>query len=198
MFSSFEKSIDRTFGRMGCWCESMQPDSTHVISTSQKVILMQCVWSRDCASRGNPQSLIATLPARVLGHEDRVTYVEGDFLLFADRIDPADITILGEVVQCSHDPERLVREWAVHTRDIFAITFPRNHWKIRWIIWLVGPFRGGFFCSGSASRPETVRTWLRDEGFERSTCEQSGMWHSEVYVRRTGSRTSSEARSLEA
>ena len=123
--------------------------------------------------------------ARELSDQDRVTYYEGDFLELAERIGSADVTVLDKVIHCCHDPERLIREAVVHTTRIFAITFPSNHWRIRWIIRLIGPlsrwllpFRVRF------SQPEAVRRWLREEGFGRRTCGSSGMWHSEVYVRR--------------
>ena len=124
--------------------------------------------------------------ARNLAHEDRVTYYAGDFLQLAERIAPADLAILDKVIHCYHDPEHLIRESAAHTGRILAITFPRNHWRIRWIIRIIGPlarwvlpFRVRF------SRPEDVRGWLYESGFERVTNGESGMWHTETYVRRT-------------
>ena len=126
--------------------------------------------------------------ARARGHEDRATYFEGDFTELAGQIEPADVTILDKVVHCYQEPERLVRQSTAHTRFLYALTFPRDRWRIRWMIRVVGtltrlfpmPFRVRF------SRPEAIRSWVREAGFERLVHDESGMWHTEVYVRRGG------------
>lgn len=128
--------------------------------------------------------------AQALGHEDRVTYLEGDFTELANQIEPADVTILDKVVHCYQEPERLVRQSTAHTRFLYALTFPRDRWWIRWMIrfvtivmrFLPMPWRPRF------SLPETIRTWVREAGFVRLSHDETRMWHTEVYIRREEAR----------
>ena len=123
--------------------------------------------------------------ARELGHADRTTYLKGDFMKLADRIEPADIVILDKVVHCYHDPEGLIRCSTAHTRSLYAIAFPANRPLLRAslhllspLLRLVLPFRVRF------SPPETIREWIRRNGFERVYRHDSDTWHTEIYTRR--------------
>lgn len=123
--------------------------------------------------------------AQALGHEDRVTYLTGDFTELASQIEPADVTILDKVVHCYQEPERLVRQSTAHTRFLYALTFPRNRWRMRLIIGCLGPVARLFLpYRPRFSRPEAIRAWVREAGFVRLSHDETEMWHTEVYVRR--------------
>ena len=62
--------------------------------------------------------------ARERGHGERVTYVAGDFLQLAERLEPADLILLDKVVHCYQEPERLVRRSAQLTRSLYALSSP--------------------------------------------------------------------------
>jgi 2-polyprenyl-3-methyl-5-hydroxy-6-metoxy-1,4-benzoquinol methylase len=123
--------------------------------------------------------------ARELGHEDRVTYLTGDFMELADQIEPADVTILDKVVHCYQEPESLVRQSTAHTRLLYALSFPRNSWRMRLIIGCLGPLARLFLpFRPRFSRPEAIRAWVREADFIRLSHDETKMWHTEVYVRR--------------
>ncbi len=124
--------------------------------------------------------------ARAQGHEDRVTYLEGDFTELAGQIEPADVTILDKVVHCYQEPERLVRQSTAHTRFLYALTFPRDRWWIRLLIRSVATVMRFFpmLWRIRFSRPEAIRAWVREAGFVRLCHDETKMWHTEVYVRR--------------
>ena len=122
--------------------------------------------------------------AREEGVADRVTYYREDFMELVDQIEPADLVILDKVVHCTHDPERLIRLSTAHTRSVYAIAFPAPRPLLRTSMWLLGPllrlmlpFRVRF------SPPERVRQWIRENGFERVSRQDSEMWHVEIYNR---------------
>jgi 2-polyprenyl-3-methyl-5-hydroxy-6-metoxy-1,4-benzoquinol methylase len=123
--------------------------------------------------------------ARELGHDDRTTYHKGDFMKLADRLEPADIVILDKVVHCTHDPKRLIRQSAAHTRSLYAVAFPARRPLLAMsmcllspILRMVLPFRVRF------SPPDTIRAWIRDNGFERVFRHDTETWHTEIYERR--------------
>ena len=122
--------------------------------------------------------------ARALGHEDRVTYLMGDFIELAGRIEPADVTILDKVVHCYQEPERLIRQSTAHTRLLYALSFPRNRWRMRLMIGCLGPVARLFLpFRPRFSRPEAIRAWVREAGFARLSHDETKLWHTEVYVR---------------
>jgi magnesium-protoporphyrin O-methyltransferase len=120
-----------------------------------------------------------------LGHQDRVTYLQGDFMDLASRIEPADVTVLDRVVHCYQEPERLVRQSAAHTRCLYGLSYPRNTWRMRWIIRMsrvmVGLARLPW--TPRFSLPDHIRSWIRSAGLQRLSHSQTGMWHTEVYAR---------------
>lgn len=123
--------------------------------------------------------------ARTLGHQERVTYMAGDFMELAGQIEPADVTILDKVVHCYQEPERLVRQSMALTRLLYALTFPRDRWRMRLFIRCLGPIAGLFLpYRPTFSRPEAIRAWVREAGFVRLSHDETERWHTEVYVRR--------------
>ena len=119
-----------------------------------------------------------------LGHDDRTTYLEGDFVKLADRIEPADITILDKVVHCYHDPRTLIRHSTAHTRTLYAVSFLRSQWILRVSMRLLGPFARLFLpFRVRFSRPELIRAWIREEGFERIFHAEGETFYTEIYAR---------------
>jgi len=114
--------------------------------------------------------------------DDRVTYYSDDFMELADALGPADIVILDKVVHCTHDPERLIRLSTATARSLYAVAFPAPRPLLRTSMRLLGPllrlalpFRVRF------SPPEQIRSWIRENGFERVFRQETEMWHVEIY-----------------
>ncbi|MFC2106079.1 class I SAM-dependent methyltransferase [Candidatus Bipolaricaulota bacterium] len=126
----------------------------------------------------------AKASAHNLGLDDRAMYFKGDFMKLAAEIEPADITILDKVVHCYHDPRLLIRESAAHTKSVYAVAFPAKRPLLAMsmrllspILRLFLPFRVRFFP------PDTIRAWIRENGFERTFQQDTEMWHTEIYAR---------------
>ena len=125
--------------------------------------------------------------------DDRITYLEGDFTALAGRIEPADVTILDKAVHCYQEPERLVRRAAGHTRSLYVLTFPRDLWWFRWLLRTVAavvrclpkPLRPSWRVR--FSRPEAIRSWVREAGFVRLSHDHTPLFITEVYGRRAES-----------
>ncbi|MFQ5506622.1 MAG: hypothetical protein ACE5F1_17770, partial [Planctomycetota bacterium] len=128
--------------------------------------------------------------ARSAGLDDRISYLEGDFTELAGRIEPAGVTILDKAVHCYRKPERLVRQAAGHTRSLYVITFPRDLWWFRWMIRSVAavlprlPERWRPSWRVRFTRPERIRSWVRDAGFVRLSHEETKIFITELYARR--------------
>ncbi|MCJ7754866.1 MAG: hypothetical protein MUP13_09910 [Thermoanaerobaculales bacterium] len=103
----------------------------------------------------------------------------------ADQIEPADITILDKVVHCYHDPRTLIRRSTAHTRTLYAVSFLRSRWILRVSMRILGPFARLFLpFRVRFSRPEAIRTWIREEGFDRIFHAEGETFYSEIYRRR--------------
>lgn len=123
--------------------------------------------------------------ARVHGLAERTDYRQGDFVEFADTVDPAEITILDKVICCYPDAEGLVRKSLARTRRVYAYTIPRDRWFTR-----VGAelLAFGLRLLGSRFRsyvhdPKLVESWVRAAGFEKRYANRTFIWMTEVYVR---------------
>jgi hypothetical protein len=75
--------------------------------------------------------------AGLRGTLDRLTFVEGDFVAVAGRVDPADIVTLDRVVCCYPDMPGLVRASADHARRLYGLVLPRDRVVTRWALALV-------------------------------------------------------------
>jgi len=131
------------------------------------------------------------------GLDDRISYLEGDFAALADQVDPADVTILDKSVHCYLDPEGLVRAAAGHTLSLCVITFPGDHWWFRWLLrsaaFVVRCLPEGWRPSWRVrfSRPDLLRSWLRDEGFVEVSHQETPIFITEAFVRTNGSESGS-------
>ena len=127
----------------------------------------------------------ATAGARENGLADRTRYIEGDFVQIADRIEPADITILDKVVCCYPDADGLVHQSLAHTGRVYALTYPRNRWFLRLgsrlmaaVFWLL---RADF--RNYIHNPALIEKWITAEGFGKQYENQTAAWLTQVYVR---------------
>ena len=120
--------------------------------------------------------------AAALGIADRTTYIEGDYLTLASQITSADIVILDKVIHCTHAPESLIQQSTAHSVSIYAVTFPVQRLLLKLSIKLLSPLlRFMFPFRITYTRPETIRSWIVQRGFEPIHREEMEMWNIEIY-----------------
>jgi 2-polyprenyl-3-methyl-5-hydroxy-6-metoxy-1,4-benzoquinol methylase len=68
------------------------------------------------------------------GHDERVTYLHGDFVELAESIAPADIVTLDRVVNVYPDWERLAGLAAGHTQRLLGLVYPRDTRMVRLVV----------------------------------------------------------------
>jgi magnesium-protoporphyrin O-methyltransferase len=64
------------------------------------------------------------------GNADRISYLAGDFVALADRIEPADVVTLDRVICCYADMESLVGRSADRAQRLYGLVYPRNTWWV--------------------------------------------------------------------
>lgn len=127
----------------------------------------------------------AKASAHNLGLDDRTAYHKGDFVKLADKIEPADITILDKVVHCYRDPESLIRQSTARTQSLYAVAFPANRPLLRFAMRLLSPILRLFLpFRVRFTPPDTVRGWILGNGFQRIFRHDTEMWHVEIYARK--------------
>ncbi len=114
---------------------------------------------------------------------DRTNYVEGDFMEIKETIPEVDITILDKVVCCYPDADGLVHASLSKTRRVYALTYPRNRWYVRFTM---GVMAGVMKIIGSDFRPyvhdpEMIAGWIRGEGFSKQYQSNNLVWLTQVY-----------------
>lgn len=121
--------------------------------------------------------------ARVRGLEERVEYLEGDFMELLDQVADADVTVLDKVVCCYPDADGLVHRSLEKTRKVYALTYPRWRWITRLgvvfgaaMMWLL---RSDF--RPYVHDPRQVEAWIREAGFEKQTELTTFLWLTQVY-----------------
>jgi hypothetical protein len=64
-------------------------------------------------------------------HQDRIRYVQGDFVQVASTVEAADIVTLDRVLCCYPDMPALVDASASRARRVYGVVIPREHWLMR-------------------------------------------------------------------
>jgi magnesium-protoporphyrin O-methyltransferase len=75
------------------------------------------------------------------GRSDATQFVHGDFVDIADDIPPADIVTLDRVVCCYPACERLLDESLRHADSFVALSYPRDAWYVRAVIYVENLWR---------------------------------------------------------
>jgi SAM-dependent methyltransferase len=116
---------------------------------------------------------------------DRLRCVVGDFAVLADGIESADVVTMHRVVCCYPDHASLLQAAATHARRVFALSYPRDRWYIRF--WLAlenvrrrlfgNPFRTFVHAPGAMDASITR------EGFVRMHRSRTFVWSIDIYAR---------------
>ena len=119
------------------------------------------------------------------GLSDRTDYIEGDFMALDARIDSADICVLDKVVCCYPDAQGLVQKSLAKTSRVYALTYPRNRWFVRWgtgaiacLLWLI---RSDF--RPYVHDPVQIERWISGDGLEKRFEEQTAAWLTQIFAR---------------
>lgn len=124
--------------------------------------------------------------AQTFGVEQKVTYLQGDFMTIAATLHTAEITVLDKVICCYEDLEGLITASAAATSQRYALIFPANNFFTRAIfeteIFIAKIFRFGF-------RPywhdwRRVEQLLSNEGFVLENSRSQLLWQAAVYKKR--------------
>jgi len=115
----------------------------------------------------------------------RTKFVLGDFTLVAGTLPKADVVTLDRVVCCYPDAEALLRAAATCTRQLLALTYPRDRWYVRVITSvqnLMRRMRGSAFRTFVHS-PQRMSSVLESAGFVRDSTRGTLVWMVDVYQR---------------
>ncbi len=125
--------------------------------------------------------------ARARGLADRTDYRVGDFNEIADSIEDADATILDKVLCCYPDVEALAKKSLAKTRRVYAYTLPRKRWWVRLGVEFMAAVLWGFRSPfrSYVHDPSVIETWVTAGGFEKRYENQTAVWLTQVYVRRS-------------
>ncbi len=121
--------------------------------------------------------------------EDRVRYLQGDFIEQAGEVDKADIVLLDKVICCYPDAQALVNQSLNKAQGVIALTLPRNRWLVRFgmtamntVLWLLrSQFRG------YVHDPQAIECWIAAQGFSKVYENRTLAWLTQVFVRKSAS-----------
>jgi len=120
------------------------------------------------------------------GLSDRTRYYQADFMNMEEVLEPADVVILDKVVCCYPDADGLVHKSLSQTRQVYALTYPRDRWYVR-----AGIAFGAFLMKLLRSDfrpylhdPIQVEQWITESGFEKTYVANTPIWLTQVYEKK--------------
>lgn len=130
---------------------------------------------------------VAREEAQRRGYADRATYLYGDFVDLAARVEPVDIVTLERVICCYPDMEALVGLSAERAGRLYGVVFPRDSWwtklgfrLLNFGLWLRrNPFRTYIHPT------EAVEAVVQRSGLKRLYYHKTYFWQVIVYERAT-------------
>jgi magnesium-protoporphyrin O-methyltransferase len=130
--------------------------------------------------------------ARRLSEEKQVaqhaSYVRGDFVAMHGATQVADVTILDKVLCCYENVHELIAYSTAKTRQLYAVSYPRQHWlakrMFRSVVALAKLFRWKFHPY--YHEPAIIQNAIASKGFEKSYERQTLIWVIQVFKRRNG------------
>jgi Methyltransferase small domain len=120
------------------------------------------------------------------GRADRIRYREGDFVLLADSVEPAEVVTLDRVICCYPDMESLVGRSADRAERLYGLVYPQDRWwvatGIRVTNLLMRLARRSF--RAHLHRTGAVDAVARGHGLAPKLSRRAGpVWQVAVYVR---------------
>lgn len=123
--------------------------------------------------------------AKERGLSKRTQYFDNDFIMIADELEDADITILDKVVCCYPDAESLVKKSLSKTQRVYALTYPRNRWYIHLVMNLLTLL---MVIIGSDFRPyvhdpKNIEKWITNNNYNKTYEVSNFMWLTQIYIK---------------
>jgi ribosomal protein L11 methyltransferase PrmA len=143
--------------------------------------------STDSVDFSSPYVAVAREEAERRGFADRTVHREGDFVILADEVPPADIVTLDRMICCYGDMPALVARSADHARRTIGLVYPRDTWWTRAISRLMNlAHRVGLGkLDWYIHREPAIDALIRGAGFERRFLRRHALWQVALYVRAT-------------
>jgi SAM-dependent methyltransferase len=120
------------------------------------------------------------------GLSDRTRYYQADFMNMEEVLEAADVVILDKVVCCYPDADGLVHKSLSKTRQVYALTYPRDRWYVR-----AGIAFGAFLMKLIRSDfrpylhdPIQVEQWITESGFKKIYVANTPIWLTQVFERK--------------
>lgn len=122
------------------------------------------------------------------GNDDRVSFVQGDFVDVAPQVADADVVTLDRVICCYPDYLSLLQAAGGKARRLCALSYPRDRWTVRLAVAVINLFQR---LRGNAFRlfvhpNAAVDAAMRDLGFRPCSSERTVVWQALLYERRAG------------
>ena len=120
------------------------------------------------------------------GNDDRVSFVQGDFVDVAPQVADADVVTLDRVICCYPDYLSLLQAAGGKARRLCALSYPRDRWTVRLAVAIMNlsqRLRGNafrLFVHPNAA----VDAAMRDLGFQPCSSETTVVWQALLYERR--------------
>jgi predicted TPR repeat methyltransferase len=116
---------------------------------------------------------------------DRARFLEGDFVRIADTVPAADVVTLDRVVCCYADGIALLGQAAAKARHLLALSYPRAHWHVRFVVWLSNLWRRvtGNPYRGFVHAPARLKEQLEQAGLVQAGRRGTIAWLVDVYRR---------------
>ncbi len=120
------------------------------------------------------------------GNDDRVSFVQGDFVDVAPQVADADVVTLDRVICCYPDYLSLLQAAGGKASRLCALSYPRDRWTVRLAVAIMNLSRR---LRGSAFRlfvhpSAAVDAAMRDLGFQACSSETTVVWQVLLYERR--------------
>ena len=119
------------------------------------------------------------------GLSERARYYQGDFMNMEEELEAADVVILDKVVCCYPDADGLVHKSLSKTRQVYALTYPRDRWYVR-----AGIAFGAFLMKLLRSNfrpylhdPIQVEQWITESGFKKQYEANTLVWLTQVFAK---------------
>jgi magnesium-protoporphyrin O-methyltransferase len=118
--------------------------------------------------------------------QDRIEWLQGDFVALAPAVPSADLVALDRVVCCYPAYAPLLEQAAAHSRRLLAMSFPKCRWWVRVALWMENLWRQlrGDPFRAFVHPPGAMSDLLQRHGFKRTWTAATWTWQIEIYARR--------------
>jgi magnesium-protoporphyrin O-methyltransferase len=155
------------------------------IGVIQLELLAAGAASTETIDASGPYVVVARAEAERRGYADRTSHREGDFVVLADAIEPADVVTLDRMICCYSDMPGLIARAVDHARRMVGLVYPRDTLWTHALAMVMN--------AGSRLLRRKIRWYIHSEaaadgllragGFERRVLQRGLLWQTALYVR---------------